>query len=262
MVPHAYSLVHTTHDILCTQDDLSPRNMLVNTTLNNFVNGLSIYHQAGFGQDMAQSSELALERQQLPVLCGFAEVEMERYWARHFNGKPSLTTQDLEEFWYYRNYTALWDLEDHLIGPTQAKRFVFLGSGPLPMTAIIAALKNPDMQIACLDYDSEACSLSSDLIKKLGLERSITVTQTDATSFAYQPEDFVICASLITGKDKLYKVLHDTPVQEFIVRDAEGAYCFLYAPSQLPEKTQYRELRRTLPNKLCVNMTRYFTRVV
>jgi hypothetical protein len=205
-------------------------------------------------------NELREARKGLPSLCGRAECEMERFWAERLLAKPALALRHLEEFWYYENYKALWTLERALLGNTPIRRLVFLGSGPLPLTAVMAAGEPLIGGIACVDHDETACRLSGQLIQALGLSHRITVHRSSAHAFAFEPDDLVICASLIAGKAELYERLFGRRVARFLVRDAEGAYCYLYEPSQLPNLAQFEGVAKTIPTPQCINTTWLFQR--
>ena len=249
-------IIQQTYSDLKQQQDFSPLNHVINNRLSNLVSALN--HSFCLGH-VAKDPALHLERTELPHLCGKAECEMEKYWARQFNAKSALQTKDLKEFWYYDNYKALWDIEKTLFaGVENHHRMVFLGSGALPLTVMIAALENPSLRAVCVDFDPEACALSQELIAKLGLDQQIDVACAAAQDFPYKADDFVVCASLIEQKEELYHVLQTIGVDAFAVRDAEDVYCYLYAPSPLPNPAHYKETRRTIPVPACINTTRFF----
>src|SRR5262249_24551791 len=157
--------------------------------------------------------------------------EMERFWVERLLARRRLTLKDLEEFWYYGNYEGLWALEQMLLGQDFIPRLVFLGSGPLPLTAVMAAFVQTIEKILCVDCDDAACELSSKLLQALGLESRVTIHRASAQSFDFSPHDLVICASLMEGKARLYDRLLRRGVAKFMVRDVEGAYRYLYASS-------------------------------
>ncbi len=240
------------------ETDLSPHNPNVNRILSSLVTYLSHIENCGECSYMPFEA-LTKEAVKLPKLCGEAECMMEKFWATHFMSKKQVTQETLKEFWYYNNYKALWDLEKDLIETSaKDKTLVFLGSGAMPFTAYFAAWSG--YNVICIDFDKEACALSKSLIQKLGLEKQIQVIQHDATTFAFTKEHFVICASLIEGKESLYQALFERGIENFAVRDAEGAYKFLYAPSPRPAMDTYIEIAQTVPNEQCINTLRLFKR--
>ncbi len=48
-------------------------------------------------------------------------------------------------------------------------RVVLLGSGALPLTAILLAKAAPELSIQCVDRDPEACELAFQLMERLHL---------------------------------------------------------------------------------------------
>ena len=256
----AIQAIRIAYSDLRDETDLSPHNPKVNACLSDLVCQLNAAHCCEQGPFLANHEELAEERHKLPELCGKAECEMERYWAKRLLALPSLNWGDVESFWYYHNYIALWQLEKNLLGGTvHAPRLIFLGGGSLPLSALLALRENPQLQAVCVDFDAEACTLSQQLANGLGLGQRMQAVCASAQDFAYQPNDLVLCASLIQYKEALYDKLYACGVHTFMVRDAEGAYCFLYEKSPLPPKHQYRELRQTIPVPECINTTRLFS---
>lgn len=245
------SVITNIYQSLRAQEDLSPRNALVNQGLSTLVSQLIKNY------DLSGQISLPEEERELPKLCGNAECEMEIFWAKKFLAMPKLTSARLPTFWYYKNYQALWQQEADLLTKTP-QHIVFLGSGALPLTAIMAAQQFAKVQVTCVDADPIACDLSRQLIGALGLSEQIKVVENYAQDVMYEPDDLVICASLIEGKAALYDTLHSAGVKQFMVRDAEGVYRFLYAPAPLPEVAHYEQTRTTHPNPLCINTTRVF----
>jgi hypothetical protein len=243
---------------LKTEQDLSPHNPVVNQNLTELVASLTLAHIANENNCLSASPFLRQERFFLPKICATAEGEMEKYWADEFLTQDNLQVPDLERFLYYRHYVALWNLEEPLLAGMPVQRLVFLGSGALPLTAILAAVMSGIPAIVCVDSDPAACEASSVLIEKLGLSDRIWVVCNMAHDFDFQPHDTVMCASLVSGKRGLYQVLYDRGVEHFLVRDVEGIYCYLYKPSPQPCTYLYKELQKTRPNSQCINTTRLF----
>jgi hypothetical protein len=254
-------IIQRTYEELAGQQDLSPANPIVNDRLSGLVTCLTVAHARNEGSILLCMNELREARNGLPSLCGRAECEMERFWAGRLLAKPTLGLGHLEEFWYYENYKALWALERALLSNMPIGRLVFLGSGPLPLTAIMAAGEPFIGGIVCVDHDETACVLSGQLIQALGLGHRITVHHISAQAFAFEPDDLVLCASLIAGKAELYDCLFRKGVVRFLVRDAEGAYCYLYEPSPLPNPAQFEGTGKTIPTPQCINTTRLFQRL-
>ncbi len=253
----ASEFLHTVHDILRTQIDLSPENDSVNVNLSALVSRISEwtdYNQltlADFSQDTNQLLKT------LPPLCAKAECQMEKWWAN----KIIRNEASLESFWYLKNYQFLMQQELELLQHLRPEHIVFLGGGALPLTAILMAYSNPDLKVTCIDKDSHACRLAEALVKKLGLTPRIKIIETDAESYNYSPKDLVICASLLETNN-LYRNLYNNNVLDIIVRDSEGLYRFIYQSAQQPSSTKYMEIGRTELNSECINISRHFEKVI
>ena len=85
------------------------------------------------------------------------------------------------------------------IQPSSESQIVFIGSGPLPMTAIDMHLQT-GAKIVCVDNDPEAVLLSRQMIENLGLSGSISVHQAEGDKFDYAGSDVVFVAALATSK--------------------------------------------------------------
>ena len=253
--------IKTAYETLKAQSDLSPNNAAVNINLSNLVEQLSIAREHGYEDHIVCDDTLHQERLELPFLCGEAECEMEKYWARHFLEKERLSPADLTEFWYYEHYKDLWHAEQELMaGTDKTKRVIFLGSGALPLTIILGAIHSPNFKAVCVDFDTEAVNLSKALIKRLDLQEQIQVQCVYAQEFGFKSDDFVICASLIKDKVEVYKTFYKAGIAQFSLRDVEGCYCYLYTPSEKPLSQHYTEILRTKPSKTCINTTRLFAK--
>ena len=251
---------------LSVQNDLSPHNPIVNKNLSNLVQQLNKTREDEDDTRIVCCDTCHQERVELPALCGQAECEMEKYWARFFLEKEQMTPTDLTEFWYHDNYQALWNAEKELMAANncQNKRIVFLGSGALPLTMILGAISWPNLKAVCVDFDDEAVDFSRSLIKKLNLEKQIEVQCISAQSYLFNSNDFVICASLLKNKSEVYNALYKADITCFAIRDVEGCYCYLYHPAERPCSEQYTEKfteqTKTGVNHNCINTTKIFVK--
>ncbi|MGH1349416.1 MAG: nicotianamine synthase family protein [Methyloligellaceae bacterium] len=249
--------LHSVYNSLRTQKDLSPNNELVNLNLTDLVSQIMAWSDLNQFTLADLDNETTALLNVLPSLCAQAECEMEKWWAGRIVNDEAL----LDSFWYLEQYRLLTSSEIRLIQHLKAQRLVFLGSGALPLTAIIMAQHNPHLELVCIDCDSIACELSDALIKKLGHSPQIRVIESDASSYRYSHEDMVVCASLLRASD-IYERLFSSNVSDIIVRDAEDLYRFIYQPAQQPSETNYMEIGRTRLNSKCINISRHFERVV
>lgn len=249
----AVMAIQDSYRLLKDEPRLSPDNTRVTKTLTHLVRTLTKCQSPELARFLLTTPTLAQEREYLPALCAAAECEMEKYWAKLLAQK---TACDLAEFWYFPEYSALCAAELSLLKQKTFETISFLGSGALPMTAFLLARHFPQSRIVCVDYDAEACDLSQRLTKKLGLQHQVSIDCQDA--LAYEPTDheLVICASLLQGRQQVYRNLekHETAL---IVRDAEGPYQYLYKAAEMP-CSGFRQLAKTEMNPKCINTSRYF----
>lgn len=210
---------------------------------------------------MFESELSSKEIAHLQQLCAQAEFEMEAYWVKRVLASKD-PKAELLLFPYYKNYEKLTKLEwfsllsceNHL-----SHSVLFIGSGPLPLTAIVLAENYID-KLTVLDYDDEAINLSMRLIKKLGLEKKITVVKGDAKTFSdYKTFNTVFVAALAGAlpKDKqeiLQKLKTDTPNQSHIIaRSSWGAREILYTPIDNKLFQLFKPLIEVRPHNDVVN---------
>lgn len=246
--------IQDSYAVLSHEQDLSPHNPRITTSLTRLVRTLSTCQCPVMCEYLLTTSLLETERRCLPDLCGTAECEMEKFWARRFIAAPNA---NLEDFWYIAEYKALCDAEASLFAERRFQRISFLGAGALPLTAFFLSQHCPQAQIVCVDYDAEACELSQALTRKLGLAGQISIEQKDAARYIPENNELVICASLLQNSAAVYANLSGHENCDLLVRDAEGAYRFLYRPAVLPQ-AGFRQVAKTAVNPLRINTSRYF----
>lgn len=254
----AVKAIRQSYALLSKEQDLSPGNESVTHSLTHLVRTLTRCQSPELVKFLLNAPELATERERLPILCGQAECAMEKYWARRLISRPVC---DLAEFWYFPEYTALCKAEINLFKQRTFSRISFLGAGALPMTAFLLARHCPETPIVCVDCDAEACDLSRQLSRKIGLKEHVNVQWMDALQYAPVDNELVICASLLSGREAIYRSL-DNYDCALIVRDSEGPYRYLYKAAELPCRLRFREVAKTTIDSLRINTSRYFVRDV
>jgi hypothetical protein len=252
----ASAFLNTIHDTLASQTDLSPENPKVNSCLNRLVATLQDWQRCGYGAALADHPDFSGLAAALPDLCARAECEMEKWWCRRILASDCRGVQALAAFWYLDNYRSLCRAELALIGHAGETRFAFLGSGALPLTAILLAQSSPGAEVACVDCDGEACEMAQMLVSLLGLSRQITIENSDACAWEPRADETVICASLLNAPG-VFSHLDACNVQRIIVRDAEGPYRFCYRPAQLPGP-EFVERSKSPLSAERINTSRYF----
>jgi hypothetical protein len=251
----AVETIRRSYELLSREQDLSPENQQVNEHLTDLVRTLTRCQSAEVSDYLLETPELSTERERLPGLCGRAECEMEKYWARHL---ISCSVCDVSKFWYYAEYQELCRAEKALFAGRDFGSISFLGSGALPLTAFLLARHFPGTRIICVDYDAEACDLAEQLSRKLGIAKDVEVRCMDALQYAPREHELVICASLLQGRESVYRRLK-TMQCALMVRDSEGAYQFLYKPAELPA-AGFRQIAKTEMDPRRINTSRYYER--
>lgn len=258
--------ISETFNALTQQQDLSPRNERVTELLSVFVQAvLDMAPKFEAEKILSQPSVRALRAPLLQKL-SHAEYEMERYFGEIFAAKGPMTSDQLGEFWYRDNYKDLVAQEvaamsEAGLEPFADKTMVFVGSGPLPMTAIDMHLQTR-ARIICVDNDDDAVRLSQAMIDNLGLSSQITVCQAAGEDFCYKGADIVFVASLVGQKDNVIAQIRDTAPEAHIgVRSVDGLKALLYEPVRqdafLSHGYAYRG--KTIDGAGTINTTLLFT---
>lgn len=227
----AVEAIRHSYRVLSTEQNLSPDNDRVSYALTGLRQALKGCQSPELVKFLLATPELSVERENLPDLCGRVTCEMEKFWAKKLIVEKK---SSLEQFCYYPDYCELCRDEMSLVGAKKFKHISFLGSGSLPMTALLVARHQPEAAITCVDHDPEAVGLSKELIRKMGLEKRIAVREMNAMEYVPERKELVICASMLRGYARIYARLREYGCA-LIVRNAEGQYLYIHRTAQLPE---------------------------
>jgi precorrin-6B methylase 2 len=139
--------------------------------------------------------------------------------------------QTLDTFHFYERYEGLLINESKLAKFSKDKTFVFIGSGPLPLTLILFR-----QAFGCncigIEIQEDVAELSREVITKLGLSDGIKIVVGDETKLKDLDYDIVMVAAFAIPKDKVFANVWETvdintPV---LVRTYSGMRAILYAP--------------------------------
>lgn len=140
-------------------------------------------------------------------------------------------TETLDSFHFYDRYIGLIENESQLVKFNKDKTFVFLGSGPLPLTLIMF---NRVFGCKCIgiEIQEEVAELSRKVLKRLGLEEDIQIVVGDEKVIENLEYDILMVAALAEPKDRVFAniweyVDENTPV---IYRTYTGMRAILYSP--------------------------------
>lgn len=139
--------------------------------------------------------------------------------------------ETLDSFHFYDRYIGLINNESQLAKFNENKTFVFLGSGPLPLTLIMF---NKVFGCKCIGIEQleEVAELSRNVLKRLGLDEDIEIVVGDETTIEKLDYDILMVAALAEPKDRVFAniweyVDESTPV---IYRTYTGMRAILYSP--------------------------------
>ncbi|KAI9208379.1 Nicotianamine synthase [Polychytrium aggregatum] len=243
-------------------DELHP-SPEINALFSELV-GLCIQpHPAALTNELLESPELRDVLQALRKIASNGEFCMEQYWTARLT-RPSEPTSEPSEptseavraFPYYQNYVDLTRMELHAVAACAASecepisRIAFLGSGPLPLSAIVLAgmagrfpfLFSPGLVVDCVDISPEATELASRIIDQTcpcsddGSADSPLVQAVNAcaTKVPLDGYDLIHVAALVGDNRKakvqvLNRIAVDAgPDTIVVIRSADGLRRILY----------------------------------
>ena len=251
-----------TAQILKEEKDLSPKNPLITETLSSFVQNIT-HAQKSMSEDNKTSIlESPVVNALYPTLLeglSKAEYEMELYFSNLFLEKDTLDDNNLEEFWYLQNYKDLIDIELEQISLTDnAKDIVFIGSGPLPLSAIIMQQKT-NRNIICIDQDSSAVNRGERLVEKLGLSDKIQFKHLPGHLYDFKKAGTVLIASLVQDKGIIIPQILKTSTKppQIAMRSAQGLNTLLYSPVKKSILKEFNVVAKfeTRPTPKVINST-------
>lgn len=188
----------------------------------------------------------------LNKICSDAEAQMEHHRADRILASSDASAE-LMNFPYRKNYQDLASLEYHLACSqlSNLKKVLFVGSGALPLTAIILA-QNRGICSTLVDIDEKAVQSSSLLIQKLGLQEYIKIVHSDFLNFTSdEVYDVIFLASLLfkgTACDQCV-LAHLSSCLQFrlaVVRSAKWTRKMLYPKLDVAMIKRYLDLQLIL----------------
>lgn len=238
--------------VLGRATDLTPANSRVNASLKAFVQAvLDCGESAGHSALLDRDDVCALRPKLLQKLSE-AEFQMELFYAQ-----PGR----LASFPYHENYRELVAEEvAALEGQAIHGDIYFVGSGPLPLTAI-EFTRQTGRDVICIERDAYAAALSRRVIAELGLEDKVTVREENGAALDYKHAGLVMIAALVEGKDETLRAIRDTAPDSLLgIRSAEGLRTLLYdaVNTEMVMRNGYRLSAQTRATQAVVNTTLFF----
>lgn len=191
------------------------------------------------------------------ALCEYA---LEKSWAKKIIAGHTL----YRDYPYIDSYDALVSAEiecmQHILSD-MACHSVFIGSGPMPITAFEIKNRIPDIKLTCIERETEAFILG----KNVGLASGIQAQHVlnDAARVDYADADIIFIASMVDNKRCVLEKIRETARVGTVVavRSVEGLRAFLYAPLETHDIPQsYAFIKKTNYKPDHINTT-YFYRI-
>lgn len=129
-------------------------------------------------------------------------------------------------------FATLISEELAMVGPPKPERILFIGSGPLPISAYHLHLQT-NLPIDCLDQNPAAIELSSKAIERLGLQAALRIINGEGERFQVREYDLIVIALLAKPKRRILRNLrrHASPDCRILCRTSSGLRTLLYEPT-------------------------------
>lgn len=228
--------IHSIYNVLASADSLKPSSQ-IDEAFTELVQ-LTVRASAREAAAVLTDSEVVKIIPHLRAMCFEGEGHLELHWAKKIinDVHPAIA---LQAFPYYDNYLKLTQLEYrslNLAGNHSIKSVLFVGSGPLPLTAILLA-QQYGIVVDCIDNDTQVVEVSKQLISRLGLSKTVRITQGDAASYTqYGGYDAVFLAAMVGLDAKTKQGIIAATGQQMkqgnllVARTAHGLRTLLYPP--------------------------------
>jgi|SRR5579872_196485 len=200
------------------------------------------------------------ELSNLQKICSDAEYQLEKFWAEKII-KSAGPAAVLNKFPYNTNYKKLTQLEWlSLLGCTKhtEHKILFIGGGPLPMTAIFLAVDH-NQKVAILEKEEEAYEISKKLVRSLGLANKIKILNEDASEFRQYGKYNCFFVAALAGLEREVKHTIISEIQKqapknshILARSSWGSRELLYKPLQIKNR-QLKTIIEVRPHNDVVN---------
>jgi hypothetical protein len=227
------SHVTETRDVLVRQNDLSPRNTIVNEKLHDLVHYVTLPHNTAAARRALQALNESGVIADLRSLCQRAEFQLELYYS---------DPDRVLDFPYIDHYLRLALKESELANLNANSRVVFVGGGPLPWTPLVLTIvqsaraqgmlgeltrcldenEHTDeqlkkviqrefwrdwpsaFQVLSVEKEPEAASQAVKALTKLGMQDHVQVMAVDGAQLVVPPGfDIFFIASMVTEKERV-----------------------------------------------------------
>lgn len=161
------------------------------------------------------------------------ETQLEKRFVQHLEQG---ICRHVVDYPLYARFERLIEREVSLLDGYQPRRLLFIGSGPMPITAFCMQHRI-DAPVDCLERSPEAVAESRSVIDILGLSDKIRVITGLGESVDVEAYDVVLVALLAKPKKLILENLLRTCRRDvkIICRTSEGSRCFVYEPTTMDD---------------------------
>jgi nicotianamine synthase len=222
------------YEALATQPSLAP-GPRVDELFGRLVE-LTVAMPAAEADEVLADPAIEALRPRLQRLCAAGETELERVWATRIATSPD-PAATLAGFPYLENYRLLVELEWSAVvgaaGGRRPTRVAFVGSGPLPLSAVLLA-RDHDVVVDSFDRDPGAVRQARAVVDALGLPRLRVRYGDTAMCPRLHDVDVVVLAALVGATPEAKRAVvtqvnaRMRPGALLAVRSAHAARSLLY----------------------------------
>ncbi|ANY70202.1 hypothetical protein BBD42_29625 [Paenibacillus sp. BIHB 4019] len=264
------AFIREINELLQKEEDLSPANQRVASMIGRLSQQLRTCYSPEEIKAVLSDEYMAKNQRMLQDKLSKAEFQVELADSQHICRAEAAAMDIVTQLPYWTIYMALVSEELSTLrafirqdGEIENSPIVFVGSGPMPLSAIILHLL-ADVEVICLDIDPAACETSCSFLEKMGLGTKVNVMMEDGAEFDYSCYSRIFVASLVQNKlAVLEQIARTSPNPLIAVRTAVGMRQIMYEAideSQL-NKRGWRILARTWPDAdLVINSTLFLDR--
>ena len=242
---------------ISTLDDKSP-NPKLNALLSKLVELVSPTYTHPFVQNILSNLSVKPRLTSLRQNLGHCEYALEKFWNK------KILTENLAytDYPYIQNYYALVGAEGDTLEQFTTmtdQNVVFIGSGPMPLSAFELKNKYPAITLSCIEMMADAIQMSSAMCAHSQIEMAHIHAHAETADFSQA--DIVFIASMTISKFNVLKRIKETAQDGTIigVRTVEELRNVLYEPVQASDIPDgYTYLGKTEYDPSHVNTTLFY----
>jgi nicotianamine synthase len=196
----------------------------------------------------------------LHTLCAEGEFALEQHWAHRIRDAAN-PKKELKAFPYWSNYLKLAKLEVAALrkAAPDAKKVLFVGAGPLPLTAYIFAA-HYGLDVTNLEVEESAACCALEWMEPILGAGHIPCHHMDVMDFTgFADYDVIVLAALVglnqAEKQRIVAHLHThmSPEQLLMVRSVRGLRKLLYPVVKGSDLAGFDVVREVHPRGEVVN---------